>query len=178
MALLQLIFFVARRTEGVRFVGKKTKVVSLMRCMAHRTLAFGKWFVNIWITLGQLIMAGKTGIGKISSDKSPIFARVRGMARTAIAFGHRLMHYSLCKRFFLILVAGIAQLIFPAAQQPFVAGNMGVMTNGTLQFLDRFVNHLATKGYFFVTLKTDPVCKSLSIESQVKAGQGKEGYKD
>lgn len=116
MALLQLIFFVAGRTDGVGFVDKQTKVIGLMRCMAGRTLPFSKWFVNIWIALRQLIMAGETVIGKISPDKSLVVSRMWSVACTAIALGHWLMNYSLGKRFFLILVAGIAQYVLSAAQ--------------------------------------------------------------
>lgn len=55
---------------------------------------------------------------------------------------------------------------------------MGVMTNGAFQFLDRFVDHFAAKGYFFVALKTDLIGKGLSSDSQMKTSQSKERYKE
>ena len=99
-------------------------------------------------------MTGKTVCGRIVTNKALSAPRMRSMTGTAVAPGNRVMDNSPGKRLLLPPVAGITEHILRPAQQPLIAGHMGIMTDSTPGLGNRFMHNLTGKLCGIVTFKT------------------------
>jgi hypothetical protein len=108
MSFFQIGLVMAGKTQFIRCIGKQFQVVGLVWFMADSTLTLGKWFVCLWVLLGQLDVTVKAVIGQVVPDKPLAVTDMGGMARAAIAFGYRVMDNTPVKGCFHFRMTGVA----------------------------------------------------------------------
>lgn len=170
--LLQITFFMAGSTQGIRFVRQEHGAGTIVRIVTCGAFTVQIRRMGVFVLRWQRRMAPETVVLQVGRNQSFLRRSMRCVTGHTIILINRLVNNPLEKGISLISMAGKAEFPFVFSEQPRITRNMWVVTLDTWTGTNRWMDNLVTKLVPIVAFETGIISQGSKRLNRVKQKNG------